>query len=86
MAVEHDETIAVSLVMNNLLDTEASVEAAAGGGAAGATVKAAAGSVGSEQGYLALFSLFLFSLRPPFYVEGLSLTTCLRYQDSRLIC
>ena len=30
--------------MNNLLDTEASVEAAAGVGAAGATVKAAAGS------------------------------------------
>ena len=41
--------------------------------------------VGREQGYLALFFLFLFSLRPPFYVEGLSLTTCLRYQDSRLI-
>ncbi len=44
MTVEHDEAIAVSPVMNNLLDTEASVEAAAGVGAAGATVKAAAGS------------------------------------------
>ena len=44
MTVEHDEAIAVSSVMNNLLDTEASVEAAAGVGTAGATVKAAAGS------------------------------------------
>ena len=44
MTVEHDEAIAVSPVMNNLLDTEASVEAAAGVGADGATVKAAAGS------------------------------------------
>jgi hypothetical protein len=41
--------------------------------------------VGSVQGYLDLVSLFLFSLSPPFYVEGTSLTTSLRYQDSRLV-
>jgi hypothetical protein len=41
--------------------------------------------VGSVQGYLDLVSLLLFSLSPPFHVEGTSLTTSLRYQDSRLI-
>jgi hypothetical protein len=41
--------------------------------------------VGSVQGYSDLVSLFLFPLSPPFYVEGASLTTSFRYQDSRLI-
>jgi hypothetical protein len=41
--------------------------------------------VGSVQGYLDLVFLFLCPLSPPFYVEGTSLTTSLRYQDSRLI-
>jgi hypothetical protein len=33
--------------------------------------------VGSVQGYLDLVSLLLFSLSPPFHVEGTSLTTSL---------